>query len=128
MNAPTLPHLLSQTSHPEPDPDPQETQEWREAFEALAATQGPARARQLLDELSRVARKQRVKWQPELCTPYQNTIAVDEQPVFPGDLAMEERLASLMRWNALAMVVRANQAESVTPVPTCLSGVWGQIP
>jgi pyruvate dehydrogenase E1 component len=95
-----------------PDPDPQETQEWREAFEALAATQGPARARQLLNELSRVARKQRIGWQPELCTPYQNTIAVDEQPVFPGDLALEERLASLMRWNALAMVVRANQAES----------------
>ena len=112
MNAPTLPHLLTQTSHPEPDPDPQETQEWREAFEALAATQGPARARQLLGELSRVARQQRIGWQPELCTPYQNTIAVDEQPVFPGDLAMEERLASLMRWNALAMVVRANQAES----------------
>lgn len=112
MNAPTLPHLLTQISASEPDPDPQETQEWREAFEALAAAQGPARARQLLNELSRVARKQRIGWQPELCTPYQNTIAVDEQPVFPGDLAMEERLASLMRWNALAMVVRANQAES----------------
>ena len=112
MNAPTLPHLLTQTSHVEPDPDPLETQEWREAFEALALTQGPARARQLLGELSRVARQQRIGWQPELCTPYQNTIAVDEQPVFPGDLAMEERLASLMRWNALAMVVRANQAES----------------
>ncbi len=55
MNAPTLPHLLTQISHPEPDPDPQETQEWREAFEALTAAQGPARARQLLNELSRVA-------------------------------------------------------------------------
>ena len=66
----------------------------------------------MLEELSRVARVRRIGWQPELCTPYVNTIAVDEQPVFPGDLAMEERLASLMRWNALAMVVRANQAES----------------
>jgi pyruvate dehydrogenase E1 component len=113
MNAPTPLHLLSPTpSNATPDPDPQETQEWREAFEALAATQGPARARQLLGELSRVARTKRIGWQPELCTPYQNTIAVDEQPVFPGDLALEERLASLMRWNALAMVVRANQAES----------------
>ena len=95
-----------------PDPDPQETAEWRDAFEALVATQGPARARQMLEELSRVARARRIGWQPELCTPYLNTIAVDEQPVFPGDLAMEERLASLMRWNALAMVVRANQVES----------------
>jgi pyruvate dehydrogenase E1 component len=104
---------LTQTAAPfTPDPDPQETAEWREAFEALAATQGPARARQMLDELSRVARSRRMGWQPELATPYVNTIGVDEQPVFPGDLAMEERLASLMRWNALAMVVRANQAES----------------
>lgn len=94
------------------DPDPQETAEWREAFVALAATQGPARARYLLDELARLAREQGIGWKPELATPYVNTVGVNEQPVFPGDLAMEERLASLMRWNALAMVVRANQAES----------------
>ena len=50
------------------------------------------------------------RWSPELVTPYVNTIAVDQQPAFPGDLAIEERLASLMRWNALAMVVRANAA------------------
>ncbi|WP_420821466.1 pyruvate dehydrogenase (acetyl-transferring), homodimeric type [Rhodoferax sediminis] len=92
------------------DPDPQETAEWREAFLALAASQGPARARQMLDELARLARAGRIGWQPELSTPYFNTIAVDAQPVFPGDLAIEERLGSLMRWNALAMVVRANQA------------------
>ncbi|MDR3455059.1 MAG: pyruvate dehydrogenase (acetyl-transferring), homodimeric type [Rhodoferax sp.] len=92
------------------DPDPQETAEWREAFLALAASQGPARARQMLDELARLARAGRIGWQPELSTPYFNTIAVDQQPVFPGDLAIEERLGSLMRWNALAMVVRANQA------------------
>ena len=66
--------------------------------------------RQILDELARLAREQRIGWQPELNTPYINTIAVEDQPVFPGDLAVEERLASLMRWNALAMVVRANQA------------------
>ena len=98
--------------HLSQDPDPQETSEWREAFDALVATQGAARARQILDELSRSARTQRIGWQPELCTPYVNTINVSEQPVFPGDLAVEERIAALMRWNALAMVVRANQAES----------------
>ena len=98
--------------HLSTDPDPQETAEWLEAFEALVATQGPTRARQLLDALSRSARAQRIGWQPELCTPYVNSIHVDEQPVFPGDLAIEERIAALMRWNALAMVVRANQAES----------------
>ena len=72
--------------------------------------QGPQRARWMLDELARLARAQRIGWQPELATPYVNTIAVETQPAFPGDLAIEERLASLMRWNALAMVVRANQA------------------
>ena len=115
MNAPLTPTLAAaldaatQATH---DADPQETSEWRDAFAALVAAQGPARARFVLDALARQARSQRVGWQPELCTPYQNTIAVDEQPVFPGDLAIEERLASLMRWNALAMVVRANQAET----------------
>ncbi len=112
MNAPVPLHALQQPTMPVTDTDPQETAEWREAFMALAATQGPSRARYLLDELARLAREQRVGWKPELATPYVNTVGVNEQPVFPGDLAMEERLASLMRWNALAMVVRANQAES----------------
>ena len=92
------------------DPDPQETAEWREAFTALVQTEGPDRARYMLDELARLARATRIGWKPELSTPYVNTIAVEDQPVFPGDLAIEERLASLMRWNALAMVARANQA------------------
>ena len=81
--------------HLSPDPDPQETAEWRDAFDALVLTQGPTRARQILDELSRRARVQRIGWQPELCTPYVNTINVNEQPVFPGDLAIEERIAAL---------------------------------
>ncbi|MEO5696720.1 MAG: alpha-ketoglutarate dehydrogenase [Burkholderiaceae bacterium] len=92
------------------DPDPQETAEWRDAFGALVETHGAARARQILDELALLARQRRIGWSPELATPYVNTIAVDAQPAFPGDLAIEERLASLMRWNALAMVVRANHS------------------
>ena len=112
MNAPIssarlLTALFDMLPH---DPDPVETAEWREAFAALAQTHGPERARWMLDELARMAREQRIGWQPELSTPYVNTIAVEAQPAFPGDLAIEERLASLMRWNALAMVVRANQA------------------
>jgi pyruvate dehydrogenase E1 component len=99
--------LDSPMSH---DPDPAETAEWRDAFLALAQAHGPQRARQMLVELARVARQQRIGWQPELATPYVNTIAAEDQPPFPGDLAVEERLASLMRWNALAMVAKANQA------------------
>jgi pyruvate dehydrogenase E1 component len=92
------------------DVDPVETAEWREAFLALVATHGPARARFILDQLAEFARGPHVAWSPELVTPYVNSIPVDQQPGFPGDLAIEERLASLMRWNALAMVARANAA------------------
>src|SRR5947207_9037885 len=92
------------------DSDPAETAEWRDALLALVATEGPARARFILDQLAALARDPHVAWSPELVTPYVNTIAVDQQPAFPGDLAVEEKLASLMRWNALAMVARANAA------------------
>ena len=92
------------------DTDRQETQEWKLALLAVLESAGPERAKFLLDELVRTANTAQVGWRPELSTPYVNTISVDQQPVFPGDLAIEERLASIMRWNALAMVVRANQA------------------
>jgi pyruvate dehydrogenase E1 component len=108
MNDMTEPHNF--TPFAEVDSDPSETQEWRDALLSLAAAEGPVRVRQILDELVRLARTQGIGWQPELNTPYINTIGVEAQPAFPGDLAVEERLASLMRWNALAMVVRANQA------------------
>ncbi|WP_076998906.1 alpha-ketoglutarate dehydrogenase [Variovorax sp. KK3] len=111
MNAPiSAGQLRALLDMPIDDTDPAETAEWRDAFASLAENHGPERARWMLDELARIARSQRIGWQPELATPYVNTIAVESQPVFPGDLAIEERLASLMRWNALAMVVRANQA------------------
>ncbi|HQQ70927.1 MAG TPA: pyruvate dehydrogenase (acetyl-transferring), homodimeric type, partial [Alicycliphilus sp.] len=106
MNAPQT--MLAPAAAP--DTDPQETAEWRDAFLALVASQGPERARFILDELARAAHARQVGWRPELNTPYVNSIAAQHQPTFPGDLAVEERLASLMRWNALAMVVRANQA------------------
>ncbi len=110
MNAPQS-HASLQAPAPL-DIDPEETAEWRDAFLALVATQGPERARHMLQELVRLARGQRIGWQPDLNTPYVNTVAVHEQPVFPGDLAIEERVGSIVRWNALAMVVRANQAET----------------
>ena len=110
MNAPTTAPFLAPGQNSLLDADPQESAEWRDAYLSLVASSGPGRARFVLDELARLARAQRVGWQPELNTPYVNTVAVQDQPAFPGDLAVEERLASLMRWNALAMVVRANQA------------------
>lgn len=106
----TDPRLNRFLAAPDSDLDPVETAEWKDALLALVAEEGPARARFILDELAALARDPRIGWSPELVTPYVNTIPVERQPVFPGDLAIEERLASLMRWNALAMVVRANTA------------------
>jgi pyruvate dehydrogenase E1 component len=101
---------LHPEGRPMVDTDPAETAEWREALAAAIAAAGPERARFLLDTLAAQAQATGVNWRPDLTTPYVNTVRVQDQPPFPGDLAIEERLASLMRWNALAMVVRANQA------------------
>ena len=90
--------------------DPIETAEWRESLASLLGASGPQRVREIMDVLSAIARAPDIGWRPALGTPYVNTIPASHQPPFPGDLATEERLASLMRWNALAMVVRANKA------------------
>ena len=93
-----------------PDDDPAETAEWREALMAVARAGGAARARFLMDQLAAIAARPGIGWQAPHGTPYVNTLAPDEQVPFAGDLAMEERLGSIIRWNALAMVVRANRA------------------
>ena len=90
--------------------DQEELNEWRDALASLVANAGPERARQILDLLAREGSAPHIDWKPRHGTPYINSISVEQQPAFPGDLATEERLASLVRWNALAMVVRANQA------------------
>ncbi len=113
MNCMSANQAATEFLPPPVDADPQETREWLDALAALIAAggaEGPERAAFLLDKLVAFARSQGVRWQPELCTPYQNTIAVNDQPTFPGDLAIEERLGSIIRWNALAMVARANAA------------------
>ncbi|NUU36122.1 alpha-ketoglutarate dehydrogenase [Pseudomonas sp. C2B4] len=90
--------------------DLEEIAEWRDALLSIIAHGGTARAKQILDMLVTVASASDIGWRPSLGTPYINTISVEHQPIFPGDLAIEERLASIMRWNALAMVARANFA------------------
>ena len=92
------------------DVDPDETAEWQDAFRSLIAAHGPQRAAFMLEQLHRMAQGARVPWKPAAGTAYVNTISVDQQPDFPGDLAIEEQLGAIMRWNALAMVVRANGA------------------
>src|SRR5260221_4127516 len=92
------------------DVDPLETREWIEALDALIACEGPERATFLLRRLLQHARTRRVPLPQVLATPYVNTIPLAEQPPFQGNLEIESRLSALVRWNALAMVVRANRA------------------
>lgn len=91
------------------DVDTEELTEWREAFQALVAHGGSERARYVLDAVAAIARDAAIGWQPNHGTAYVNTVTVGQQPEFPGDLAIEEKLVSIMRWNALAMVARANK-------------------
>jgi pyruvate dehydrogenase E1 component len=95
-----------------PDADPVETREWLEAFDALVETEGRERATFLLRKLLDHARARRVPLPPVLNTPYKNTIALAHQPQFPGNLELEQRISAIVRWNALAMVVRANRAHA----------------
>src|SRR3954470_1586199 len=94
----------------DPDTDPLETREWIDSLDALIETEGPVRATFLLRRLLQHARTRRVPLPQVLATPYVNTIALAEQPPYQGNLDIEARISSLVRWNALAMVVRANRA------------------
>jgi pyruvate dehydrogenase E1 component len=92
------------------DTDPAETAEWLEALDAVVAHVGKERAQYLFDRLAEHARTVGVESARARATPYTNTIALAQQPPYPGNLDIEEKLAAVLRWNALAMVVRANRA------------------
>ena len=92
------------------DADPLETRDWLESLEAVIRHSGPERATFLLDEIEDHMREQGLRTSIQPFSAYRNTIPVEQQGAYPGDLAMEERITSIIRWNALAMVVRANQA------------------
>ncbi|MBZ5611123.1 MAG: pyruvate dehydrogenase (acetyl-transferring), homodimeric type [Acidobacteriia bacterium] len=91
------------------DLNPQETSEWLEALDGVVEEGGSQRATYLLDRLSERAALYGVSRSQKLTTPYINTIPVEEEVPYPGDRAIERRIKSLIRWNAMAMVVRANK-------------------
>ncbi len=92
-----------------PDTDPAETAEWLDALDAVANTAGGARAQYLLAHLANRAHERGLDVPAGVTTPYINTIPPSEEPWFPGDEATEKRIRALVRWNAVAMVVRANR-------------------
>jgi len=92
------------------DSDPAETAEWLESIESVFRHAGADRAEFILSALERKAKEIGVFSDVLPYSPYRNTIPLERQPPFPGDIEMETRLTALMRWNALAMVVRGNRA------------------
>src|SRR3954470_7992283 len=95
-----------------PDVDPLETAEWVEALEAVIRNDGPERAKQLLEEVFADARLRGLHLAEDLSTPYVNTIPAELEVPVPGDPELEHRVRSLVRWNAIAMVLQANKESS----------------
>ncbi|ASW01392.1 alpha-ketoglutarate dehydrogenase [Paraburkholderia aromaticivorans] len=93
-----------------PDPDPEETREWLDALDGVLGAVGPDRALYLLQRLAAHADESGVASYAHPYQLYRNTISTEEEPAYPGDIEMEKRITSIVRWNALAMVVRANVA------------------
>ena len=93
--------------------DEVEMQEWLESMEWVLENEGPDRAAHLMRRLEILLQKRGVGSTAGPQTPYINTIPVDEQPPYPGNREIERRIKSVIRWNAMAMVVRANQHADV---------------
>ena len=91
------------------DIDPGETKEWLDALSSLYATHGEERVRHILTELNQKAADSGVELPTAVTSNFCNTIPANREKVMPGDLFMERRIRSLIRWNALAMVMRANE-------------------
>src|SRR6267142_2782597 len=91
--------------------DSTEIREWLDSLDYVLQSGGPVKVAKLLRELNIHARRSGVKLPFTANTPYINTIPADEQVPMPGDPDVERRIKSLVRWNALAMVVRANKAD-----------------
>jgi pyruvate dehydrogenase E1 component len=92
------------------DTNPEETREWLEALEAVVQHAGEARGLHLFKQIEAQAQQLGIVAQAPPYSAYRNSISLEKQTPHPGDVAMEERITAMVRWNALAMVVRANKA------------------
>ncbi|NND65967.1 MAG: pyruvate dehydrogenase (acetyl-transferring), homodimeric type [Halioglobus sp.] len=93
------------------DSNPVETREWLDALDEVVRYEGKERASFLLLELAKHAMESRLRLPSASVTPFCNTIPPEEEKALPGDLFMERRIRSIVRWNAMAMVMRANDNE-----------------
>ncbi|HLI97901.1 MAG TPA: pyruvate dehydrogenase (acetyl-transferring), homodimeric type [Candidatus Baltobacteraceae bacterium] len=97
---------------PAPESDPQETREWVEAMQGVLEHEGRGRAQELIETIVDAAQREGVHVSLGLSTPYINTIPASEQPPLPGNDELETRIRHYVRWNAMAMVARANKESS----------------
>ncbi|WP_415034675.1 pyruvate dehydrogenase (acetyl-transferring), homodimeric type [Azonexus sp.] len=95
------------------DTDAQETREWMEALDGVISNEGAARAHFLIEKLIAQAREEGIDIPYSANTEYINTIPVDQQPAYPGNADIEIKIHNYVRWNAMAMVVRANKHTNV---------------
>ncbi|MBK9180667.1 MAG: pyruvate dehydrogenase (acetyl-transferring), homodimeric type [Acidimicrobiales bacterium] len=95
--------------HQLPDVDPVETTEWLDSLDGVVDARGKGRARFLLSKLLERARQLGVGVPAAVSTPYVNTIPPEHEPWFPGDEGIERRIRRFIRWNAAAMVIKANK-------------------
>ena len=104
------PTFIDGYTGPHIDTDPTETAEWLDAFDSVVATDGQGRAQYLVARLIREAARNHIAVPGAVSTPYVNTIPPEDEPPFPGDAQLEKRIRRFIRWNAAAMVIRANRA------------------
>ncbi len=102
---------MTQIPFRDEDADREQTRDWQESLDDVIVRDGAARAVRLLRELSIRAHERGLKLPFTANTPYINTIPKSEQPPYPGNRELERRIKSIVRWNAMAMVVRANREE-----------------
>ena len=93
-----------------PDSDPVETQEWIDSMLSVSSISGPERAQFLLRQIEEVIRNTGGAANAQPFSAYRNSISLDQQGAYPGNLELEERVTAINRWNALVMVMRANKA------------------
>jgi pyruvate dehydrogenase E1 component len=106
---PDRPIYIDGFTHQLTDLDPAETQEWLDALDQIVEIDGDTRARYLMARLLEHAREHNIGVPGSVSTPYINTIPPEAEPVFPGDEYLEKRIRRFIRWNAAAMVIRANR-------------------
>ena len=92
-----------------PKMDPDEIHDWIQSLDGVVQRSGKEGAKEILEAIEQRAKELRVLYEPLPYSPYRNTISLEEQGIYPGNLAIEEKIIAVLRWSALVMGMRANE-------------------